>query len=181
MPLRSTLTAAAFCLALATFLAVAPEACGQIQSPKASPSEEGPPPAALFTSAPPRPEDVAIYDADVRASARAADGLQGSLDGGWRLAGSHGRLLYRIEIADRGLGPPTLEGAWRDLRARGPGAHCGYLSSIARQGGELRIRFEEPGAKAPVEITMRASGVGWRGYLRRGGRTARVTLTRAGA
>ena len=110
-----------------------------------------------------------------------ADSLQGSLDGGWRLVGGHGRVLYRFEIADRGLGGPTVEGAWRDLRARARGAHCGYLSSIAREGDELQIRFEEPGVKPMVELTVRTARVGWRGELRRGGRMARVSLMRPDA
>lgn len=147
----------------------------------ANPSEDGPPPAALFTTAPPQPGALARYDAAVRASAAAADSLMGSLDGGWRLTDRRERPLYRIEIADRGLGPPTVEGSWRDLRRRRAGSCCGYLAVIVHQDRRLKLRFQAPGAKGETAVTLRPAGAGWTGELRRGGRATRVTLTRVAA
>jgi hypothetical protein len=146
--------------------------------PAAASSEDGPSPMALFTAAPPAPGDLERYDAAIRAAAAAADSLTGPLDGSWRLSGRNGRVFYRFEITDRGLGPPTLEGAWRDLQPHAPGSHCGYLAIIVHRKHALRLGFEEPGVAGAVTVTLRPSWAGWSGELRRGRRTTRVTLTR---
>ncbi len=174
MPVPALLAAALLSALAAAADPPAPHLPAPTQAP-ANPSEDGPPPAALFTAAPPSPGDLPRYDAAVRASAAAADSLTGPLDGGWRLVGRRGRVLYRFEIADRGLGPPTVEGAWRDLR-RTPGTCCGYLTVIIHQDHRLTLGFQQRGA---VSIRLRPARAGWTGELRRGGRTTHVTLTRA--
>jgi hypothetical protein len=177
MPVPTLLAAALLSAILAAADAPAPRLAAPTQPP-ANPSEDGAPPAALFTAAPPSPGDLERYDAAIHAAAAAADSLMGPLDGGWRLTGRHGRVLYRIEIADRGLGPPTIEGAWRDLQRHTRGSHCGYLSIVVHRSHALRFGFQEPGAAGAVAVTLRPSRAGWRGELRRGRRTTRVTLTR---
>jgi len=177
MPVPNLLAAALLSAIIAAAEAPAPRPDAPTQPP-ANPSEEGPSPGALFTAAPPSPGDLERYDAAIHAAAAAADSLTGPLDGGWRLTGRHGQVLYRFEITDRGLGPPTLEGAWRDLQRHTHGSHCGYLSIIVHQRHTLRLGFQEPEATGAVTVTLRPSRAGWRGELRRSRRTTPVTLTR---
>ena len=140
-------------------------------------ADEGPPALpGLFTAAPPGPDDLARYETAIRASARAAEGLQGPLEGGWRLLDRRGRALYRFQIADHGLGPATLEGAWRDLRRRDPHPRFGFLSGIVHDRGRLVIDFAAPRRDGFTSVTLRPAGDTWSGVLRRGRRSVRVTL-----
>ena len=171
MPLNSTLATVLLSVVLASSGASQPAA----QPPSADPAEEepgGPPESGL--DAP--PGDVPSYDAAIRASSRTAETLQGPLEGSWVLTGRGRRRLYRFQLADHGLGPGTIEGAWRDLRLAAPGVHSGLLSNVARDGGGLVFRFEEAGD--PVTVTLRPAGAGWGGLMRGGGRTTRVSLKR---
>lgn len=173
MTLHSTLAMAFASAVLASSDAPTPDA----RAPSASPATEEPdaPPESAPQSP---PGDVRSYDAAIRASSRAAETLQGPLQGSWVLAGKSGRRLYRIELADHGLGPGTIEGAWRDLRFARPGVHSGLLSSVARHGDRLLLSFDEAGASDPVTVAVSLSGAIWTGRMRRGGRMTQVILKR---
>jgi len=174
MPLNPTLATVLMSAALASSAAPDPAARAPAPAASASPADEEPgAPPDSGSQAP--PGDVRSYDAAVRASSRTADTLQGPLDGSWVLTG-RGRRLYRFQLADHGLGPGTIEGAWRDLRLGGRGVHSGVLSDVARDGEALVLRFDERGD--PVTVTVRPAGAGWAGRMRRGLRTMSVTLRR---
>ncbi len=147
-------------------------------------ADPAPPPSTDEEAAPPPgppPPPLAnpeTYDAEVRASAQSAETLQGTLDGGWRLISVDGRNLYTFQLADRGLGPQTIEGAWRDLAAPAATPHTGFLSSIDRTGETLMLRFNEAGADDLVVVTVKPDGGAWTGQLWRRGVVTKVTLQR---
>jgi hypothetical protein len=126
---------------------------------------EGPPtPAALN------------YEARLRASFAAAQGLQGPLDGRWTLSDG-GADLYDFQIVDTGSAP--LEGVWRDLRRPAVPEATGFLSDIERNGGRLTFQFQ-PRQSGPATVaTLTATPDGhWSGDLEDGGRRMVVALRR---
>lgn len=142
--------------------------------PDEEPQVQGPPPAPEPFSL-----DAKAYDAALKANAQLAENQQGPLDGGWTLSGAGGERLYRFQFADRGLGLQYAEGAWRDLRGSAKPASSGFVTSIAYDGLNLMLRFEEAGPDDLVVVTLKpAAGGGWSGQLWRAGAVTPASLLR---
>jgi len=124
-------------------------------APTAPVVEQVDPTAAIPLVAPAPPLAGPAYESRIRASLVAAQGFQGPLDGGWRLAGSSGPL-YDLQLVDRS--GASVEGAWRDLRRPGALTASGLVDAIERDGEALRLRFD--GGKVAV---LRRGGPGWTG------------------
>lgn len=124
------------------------------------------------------PPDGRALDDRIRASAAAAQGLQGPMDGGWTVRSSDGRALFGLQFSDPVGG--SLEGAWRDLRRPGAANARGVIAGLFRTGGELMIRFFpiEGGDPVVLQLTGYSDDV-WGGSLweASGGETA-VSVTR---
>jgi hypothetical protein len=127
--------------------------------------------------APSAESDNAI-DARIRASAEAAESLQGPLDGGWTLVSTAGTPLYGFELVDKPGGQAPLEGVWRDLRkVQGPG-DINFIDSVTRGVDTLSISFfAKPGDPA-VTVDLKNAAGGWTGQLREGSVTTDVKLRR---
>ena len=122
--------------------------------------------------------DSKAYGDAILAAARTAQALQGPLDGDWTLAGADGRQIYRFRFANRGLGLTPAEGAWRDLEGRGPGG-SGFVASVAYDGDELMLRFNEAGPDDEVVVQVKPTHERrWPGRLWRHGVAVKVTLNR---
>ncbi len=113
---------------------------------------------------PPWPTTVE-FEGQVRASAAAAQALQGPLDGAWIVAGAGGEAIYQIELTDPVGGRSLLAGAWRDPR-RPPGSEqFGAVDILARTADRLSLSFTPVGA-SPVTIRLRRRDVcRWAGIL----------------
>ena len=132
--------------------------------------------------APPQPsETLEQYDGRLQITARAAQAAQGPLDGDWRLEGGDGRLLYRFQITDPGLGYGVAEGAWRDPAVASFTAGSGWLDSVSYDSGGAMLRFNEAGAQDLVVVTIKpAAGGSWAGELWRAGAVIKVAMKRPG-
>jgi hypothetical protein len=132
--------------------------------------------AAMALIAAPAPAAPRDFEARMRASAAAAQALQGELDGAWRLDDGRGRTLYILQITDPSGGGP-LEGGWR-----GPGqlSPFGPVDAIERRGAELALTITPDGSSisTTVRLTRRRAGL-WRGWITRDGRTTRAWFRRA--
>ncbi len=103
------------------------------------------------------------YEGRIRNAFSAATNVQGPLEGRWVLSGPTGQL-YQFQVADRGA--RDVEGVWRDLTMP-PGAlnSTGLIDILARDGDALTVRFS-PRGRAPVVLTLRATGPGqWSGQM----------------
>ncbi|MBV9995624.1 MAG: hypothetical protein JO127_10460 [Caulobacteraceae bacterium] len=119
-------------------------------------------------------------DARIRASAEAAESLQGPLDGGWTLAGPDGQAIYAFQIVDKPGGLDPLEGVWRDLRRPTMPGDIGLIDTLQRGAGALTISFVlRPGAPTTVIQLRSGADGGWSGELREGGAVTKVTLRRS--
>ena len=120
---------------------------------------------------PPSPASQA-YEAHVRASFQAVEGLQGPLDGRWMLSRADGTSLYSFQITDPGQDRP-VEGAWRDLRA-GPAIDgSGFLTSVSRDPETVTIRFPGRDPSKSETATLHSGGYRqWTGELQDGAATA---------
>ncbi|MDP1738504.1 MAG: hypothetical protein Q8L23_13815 [Caulobacter sp.] len=113
--------------------------------------------------APPTPVDIG-YESRIRASASAAQGLQGPLDGGWTVRSAYGVAVLSLQLVDRGQGYGQLEGAWRSLD--GPVGKVGLIDSLDRQPVILIIRITKSPGKPTVVLTLApASDGGWAGEI----------------
>jgi hypothetical protein len=101
-------------------------------------------------------------------SARAAQALQGPLDGAWLLTGADGRMLYRLRIADPADGGP-IGLAWSD-----PAGATGVAVAVRRSPNGLKTSF----GRAGPWLELREVGARWRGRLRIDGRIQSVRLSR---
>jgi hypothetical protein len=137
------------------------------------------------------PTPYPLYDgspgSSVEAAYGAAEAHQGRLDGHWRLSDGLGDPLFDFMLADRGAAPappedpaqPPIDGAWRDLQRRGALDDAGVLDRVRREGTRLRLEFTQPGAAAPLTLTLDLAPAGdWIGDLRLGGRDVTVFLER---
>ena len=126
-------------------------------------------------------------EAAVRGAFRAAEALQGPLDGLWRVQDNDGRTLFVFALADPGDAPaplsampdhPGVEGAWRDPnKARAQGS-SGFLDSVRSDGARVSIRFAEDPAQ-PETLSLSAGRDGrWRGELNVAGAPRPVIMTR---
>ena len=125
--------------------------------------------AAPLTAAaqpPGEPSDAAI-DERLRASAAAAQSLQGPLDGGWTLVGASGAAIYAFQFVDPPGGSQTPEGVWRDLRRPMTPGDIGPVDSLVRSGATLTLRFSPIVGKGPTVVALKAGADGaWTGELR---------------
>ncbi|HEX3367731.1 hypothetical protein [Phenylobacterium sp.] len=124
---------------------------------------------------PPEVRDLA-YDARIRSSFASAQSFQGPLDGGWMLS-ADGQDLFALQLVDR---RDRLEGVWRDVRRKGALNASGLVDDLQRQGGELTVRFAQPGAPATVATLHDAGDGQWRGELTEAGARHAVVLRRTG-
>jgi len=119
-----------------------------------------------------------VVDARIRASAEAAENLQGPLDGGWRLLGQDGKPIYAFQFVDKPGGGDPLEGVWRDLRRTSTPGDIGLIDSLQRRPGALTVSFvTRPGAPA-VTVLLRAGPGGWTGELHDAGAVTLVSMRR---
>lgn len=116
------------------------------------------------------------YEARMRASFAASQGMQGPLDGRWVIrAGS--AELYELQLVDKSSG--LLEGAWRDPRRKGAANASGFLEDIQRYGTQLTVRIQAKPGVDPVRIVLEAGGNGdWSGQLTEAGDRRPVTMKR---
>ncbi len=135
-----------------------------------------------------RPATLAVdQQGAIQAAFRAAEAMQGPLDGLWRVQDNDGRTLLVFALVDPGDAPaplsampdhPGVEGAWRDPnKARAQGS-SGFLDSVRSDGGRVSIRFAEDPAQ-PETLSLSAGRDGrWRGELNVAGAPRRVIMTR---
>lgn len=116
------------------------------------------------------------YEARMRASFAASQGLQGPLDGHW-VVRDGGVEVYDLQLVDKSSG--VLEGAWRDPRRRAAADASGFLDEISRDGGRVVARFSpRPGSDQAV-LTLQEAGYGaWTGELVERGERRAVTMRR---
>ncbi len=116
------------------------------------------------------------YEARMRASFAASQGLQGPLDGHWVVrAGS--AELYDLQLVDKSSG--VLEGAWRDPRRKAASDAAGFVDEMVRDGTSLTLRFHPKGGTEMVSITLAPAGYGaWSGELVEQGQRRQVTMKR---
>ena len=126
--------------------------------------------AALLLSATPPADPLGARIAE---SARAAEALQGPLDGTWDLRDAKGRRVLILHIVDPAGGGP-LAAAWR---APEDGGATGYVDAIERTAGGLTLRVAAEGGPATV-VRLRKSGRTFTGVLIMNGRGRPVALTR---
>lgn len=112
---------------------------------------------------PPSPVDLG-YEARIRASFAAAQGMQGAMDGGWTVRGPDGTVLLVLQLVDRGTGE-GLEGAWRDPRVGGIGK-VGLIDGIERGSSSLVIRYRRLPDRPQTVLTLTPSVGGWSGEMR---------------
>ncbi len=127
-------------------------------------------------------------DVDVAAAYAAAQSLQGSLDGLWKLVDGDGRTLYIFSLSEAGDAPaplagdpshPGVEGAWRDPARPGQADASGFLDSVDEDGGRLWIRFTDGGGQRPETLTLKVIAKDrWSGQLSGGGAARPVVMTR---
>ncbi len=136
-------------------------------------------PLAASAQQPGEPSDAAI-DERLRASAAAAQSLQGPLDGGWTLVSSSGAAIYAFQFVDPPGGSQAPEGVWRDLRRPMTPGDIGPVDSLVRAGGALTLRFSPIVGKSPTVVALKVGADGaWTGELREDGAApAAVTLKR---
>ena len=121
--------------------------------------------------------DAAI-DARIRASAEAAESLQGPLDGSWTLV-ADGRPIFAFQLVDKPGGRDPLEGAWRDLRRPASPGDIGVIDTLDRGRDTLTIGFAPRAGEPPVTIELKSGpDGGWAGELRQSGAVTPVSLRR---
>ncbi|MFN3512874.1 MAG: hypothetical protein ACK41C_07515 [Phenylobacterium sp.] len=124
---------------------------------------------------PPRSAVDMGYEARLRASFAAAQGLQGPLDGAWSLRGAGDEELYGLLLVDAN---GRLEGAWRDPRRPGAAESSGFLAEARRDGAGVTLAFRPSATRALVlRLTPSADGV-WVGELEEAGERRPVRLRR---
>jgi len=119
-----------------------------------------------------------VYEMRVKGSIVAAQGLQGPLDGGWKVAGPDGSALYALQIVDPAGGYGPLEGAWRDVRRAGAVGSTGLIDSVTRDGSDLVLRFSAKAGQSTV-LTLHPTGeTRWAGDLIEAGAARTVIAER---
>lgn len=120
----------------------------------------------------------AAMDARIRASAEAAESLQGPLDGTWTLVAG-GRAIFAFQLVDKPGGRDPLEGVWRDLRRPASPGDIGVIDTLSRGRDTLTIGFVARAGQAPVTIELKSGADGgWAGELREGAAVTPVSLRR---
>lgn len=124
---------------------------------------------------PPSPQSLG-YDARIRASSDAAEGLMGPLDGAWVVSAADGRALVVLQLVDPGDGSGRLEGAWRDLMTPDGVEPVGLIDSLARGSSDLIIRFQPRGAGRVLLQVRPDTGGGWSGQMFDGDKAVPITM-----
>jgi hypothetical protein len=149
--------------------------------PIPAPEPPAPPPPAAGQPAAPQGSYVPaeqIYEMRVKGSIVAAQGLQGPLDGGWKVAGPDGSVLYALQMVDPAGGYGPVEGAWRDVRRVGAVGSTGLIDSVERSGSDLVVRFS-PRAGQSTVLTLHPTGeTRWAGDLVEAGAARAVIAER---
>jgi hypothetical protein len=121
-----------------------------------------------------------VIDARVRASAEAAQGYQGQLDGAWTLTDAAGRPIYDFQLVERAGGRGELQGVFRDLRAAATPGDIGFVDSLERNGAQLNLSFHPAAGGAAVSVALSGGADGdWAGDLREGAAVTHVKLRRS--
>lgn len=128
--------------------------------------------AGVTPDGPPTTSDL-IYESRIRASASSAQGLQGSLDGGWTVRGPDGAPLMALQLVDRG-GYGPLEGAWRSL----PAGKVGLIDTLDRQPSVLTVRISRGYGKPQTVLSLTPTGAGWVGQITDETGSRAVTMVR---
>lgn len=146
-------------------------------------SEVGPAPSTRSRSAVDTPELPSrgmggdAWSERVRARSEAAQNRQGSLDGGWTVAGEDGVALYALQLVDAPGG--ELEGVWRETPGGGVLPVSGLFTSASRQGSQTSLSFEAPRDGGTATLLLTPGADGWTGQLTVGGQARPVRLVRA--
>ena len=120
-------------------------------------------------------------DARLRASAAAAQSLQGPLDGAWILRDGAGRPLYLFQIVDSVGGGGRLEAAWQDP-LRPPSVRAARLVFDAwRVGARLSLSFAPLADGSTTVVILQHDHGAWRGRMIENGVDRAVTLVPAPA
>jgi hypothetical protein len=110
----------------------------------------------------------------VAASSRAAQSLQGPLDGAWALVDAKGERLLRLQIID----PPgggRLSAAWRKPEFS---VGAGYVDDIERGPSRLVLRLGGHDHRGGTVIRLRGRGSRYFGKMVVDAKSYTVTLTR---
>ncbi|MBU4433706.1 MAG: hypothetical protein KKC14_04730 [Alphaproteobacteria bacterium] len=118
------------------------------------------------------------YELRVKGSIVAAQGLQGPLDGGWKVTAPDGAVLYALQIVDPAGGSGPLEGAWRDVRRPGAVGSTGLIETVERAGQTIVFHFNPRPDQTSVLTLTPAAGPRWSGSLYEGGVNQAVTAER---
>jgi hypothetical protein len=122
-----------------------------------------------------------VIDGRIRASADAAESLQGPLDGAWTLVSGDGKPIYAFQIVDKPGGQSPLEGVWRDLRHPAIPGDIGLVDGLDRGGDSLTITLNATPQSPAVTVSLRRDANGlWSGGLHEGALITPVRLQRGG-
>jgi hypothetical protein len=117
-------------------------------------------------------------DARIRASAEAAESMQGPLDGRWTLTEADGSAIFAFQIVDKPSGD-ELDGVWRDLRRPSVPGDIGMIDAVARNQGALNISLTETPGAAATTIALKSGADGsWSGEMVEAGKTTTVRMRR---
>jgi hypothetical protein len=120
-----------------------------------------------------QPADEA--DSRILAAARAAESLQGPLDGRWVLTSGDGKPIFVFQITDKSLDAEP-EGVWRDARKAAVAGDIGPIDQLSRSRDSLTMSFAASPGSPLVTITLKNVAGAWTGDLREGPATTRVSL-----
>lgn len=118
------------------------------------------------------------YEMRVKGSIVAAQGLQGPLDGGWKISDPAGTVLYTLQIVDPAGGNGPVEGAWRDVRRPGAVGSTGLIESVESAGERLVVRFSTPMGQASMLTLQPDDATRWSGALYEAGASRMVVADR---
>ena len=119
-----------------------------------------------------------IYEMRVKGSIVAAQGLQGPLDGGWKVTGPDGSTLYTLQIVDPAGGYGPVEGAWRDVRRPGSVGSTGLIETVDQTGQNLVVRFSPRPDQSAVLTLSPVGATRWSGSLYEEGASRTVIADR---
>ena len=132
---------------------------------------------------------LAVYQQGaIQAAYRAAEAMQGPLDGLWRLQDAAGRTLFIFALSDAG-GPPAplaarpnnpgVEGAWRDPNRAGAADASGFVDEVRDDGGRQSLRIQQGPDQRTETVSLSAGRDGqWTGELRDDGQRRVVVMSR---